>query len=60
MGELSLFHIRWTSPTAVQAQAQGYNLACPIIQSIYDLLEHVKGPDLQTQSCRISHNTGQQ
>lgn len=36
-------YFRWTSPAATQAQTQGYDTAGPIIHSIYDLLEHVKG-----------------
>lgn len=42
------------NPTMAQAWFQGYDLACPNIHSIYDLLEHVKGPDLQAQNCKIS------
>ncbi|XP_041487687.1 ribonucleoside-diphosphate reductase subunit M2-like [Microtus oregoni] len=37
-----------------QAQTQGYDLTCANIHPIFDLLEHVKGPNPQTQCCRIS------
>lgn len=39
-------------------QTQGYDWAHPIIHHICDLLEHVKEPDLQTQSCRIATTQG--
>ncbi|KAL6089422.1 hypothetical protein STEG23_038294, partial [Scotinomys teguina] len=58
MGELSPSHIWQINPTAAQAQTQGYDLDGPVIHLIYDLLEHVKGPDLQTQSCRIATTQG--
>lgn len=32
----------------------GSLLGLLLIQPIYDLRWHVKGPDLQTQSCRVS------
>ena len=37
-----------------QAQIQGFELAHPNIYSIYELLECVKRPAPQIQSCRIS------
>ena len=58
MQELSPFPIWQTTRTAVQAQTQRYELACPNIHPIYDLLEYVKGPDPQIQSCRISTTQG--
>ncbi|KAL6053895.1 hypothetical protein STEG23_003722 [Scotinomys teguina] len=36
------------------AQNQGHELAHPNIHPMYQLLEHVKGPDLQIESFRIS------
>ena len=47
------------SPTTTQAQNQGYELAQPSIHPICVLLVHMKGPVLQSQSCRISTTTGQ-
>ena len=44
--------------TTIQAQNQGYELAYSGIHSVYDLLENVKGPVLQIQSCRISMTQG--
>lgn len=41
-----------------QDQTQDYDLACPNIHSICDLLEHVKVPDLRAQSCTISTTLG--
>lgn len=35
-------------PYSYPGQNQGYDLAYLIIQPIYDLMEHMKGPDLQT------------
>lgn len=40
-------------PSYHQGQIQGFELAHPIIDLIYDLLELVKGPVLQIRSCRI-------
>jgi hypothetical protein len=40
------------------ATTQGFDLVHPNIYPIYELLEHVKGPVLQTQSCRISMTQG--
>ena len=37
---------------------QGFELAHPNIYPTYELLELVKGPVLQTQSCRISMTQG--
>ncbi|MEJ1279312.1 ST8 alpha-N-acetyl-neuraminide alpha-28-sialyltransferase 3 [Cricetulus griseus] len=45
---------RLTNPATTQAQNQHNELAHPNIHLIYELLEHVKGPDLQIQSCRMS------
>jgi hypothetical protein len=42
-----------TNSATPWAQIQGFELAYPKINSIYELLKHVKGPDLQSQSCRI-------
>ena len=47
-----------TSSAPTQAQTQGFELAQPSIYLIYDLLEHVKGPVLHSQSCRISTTQG--
>ena len=41
------------SPTT-QAQIRGFELTHTNIYPIYELLEHVKEPALQIQSCRIS------
>lgn len=46
----------WQANT--QSQNQGYDLAHPNICLIYEPLEHVKGPDLQIRSCRISMTQG--
>ena len=43
-----------SSSALSQAQIQGFELAHPNIYPIYDLLEHVKGPVLKIQSCKIS------
>ena len=43
-----------TNPATTQAQNQGYELAHPNIHFIYELLEPVKGMNLQMQSSRIS------
>ena len=47
---------RWrlTSSATTQAQTQGSELAYHYLDPIYELLELVKGPVLQIQSCRIS------
>jgi hypothetical protein len=47
-----------TNSTTTQTQIQHFELFHPNIYSIYELLEHVKGPVLQTQSCRISKTQG--
>ena len=47
-----------TSLASTQAQIQVSELACSNIYSIYDLLEHMKGPVLQLQSYRISITQG--
>ena len=43
-----------TNPATTQAQNQGYVL----VHRIYDLLDHVKGCILQTQSCRTAMTQG--
>lgn len=51
MGELALVALVQESGWAYQlTTSQGFEMAYPI----YELLEHVKGPVLQNQSCRIS------
>ena len=47
-----------TNSTTTQTQIQHFELFHPNIYSIYELLEHVKGPVLQIQSCRISMTQG--
>ena len=47
-----------TSLANTQVQIQGFELAHPNIYPTYELLELVKGPVLQTQSCRISMTQG--
>lgn len=49
MGQLFVFHIWQTNPTAAQDQTQGYDLVHPIVHPICDLLEQVKGPDPKLQ-----------
>ena len=50
----------WTQDqlTSTQAQIQGFALDHPNIYPIYELLESVKDPVLQSQSCRISMTQG--
>ena len=43
-----------TNSATTQVQIQGFELAHPNIYPTYELLELVKGPVLQIQSCRIS------
>ena len=43
-----------TNSTTSQAQIQGFVLTHPNIYPSYDLLEHMREPVLQIQSCRIS------
>jgi hypothetical protein len=47
-----------TSSTTTQAPIQGFELTHPNIYPIYELLESVKDPVLQSQSCRISRTQG--
>ena len=47
-----------TSSTTTQAPIQGFELTHPNIYPIYELLECVKDPVLQSQSCRISMTQG--
>jgi hypothetical protein len=42
------------SATPTQAQIQGFEYAHPNICPICEMLECVKGPVLQIQSCRVS------
>ena len=42
----------------IQAQIQGFELAHTKIYIICELLEHIKGPVLLIQSCRISMTQG--
>ena len=49
---------RLTNSATTQAQIQGFELAHPNIYPIYELLECMKGPVLQIQSCRISMTQG--
>ena len=44
---------RLTSSATTQAQIQGFELAQPNIHPICELLECVKGPVPEIQSCRI-------
>lgn len=44
---------RLASPATTQAQNRDYKQVHTNIQPIYHLLEHVKGPVLQTQSCSL-------
>lgn len=48
----------WEGSVTTQAQIQGYELAHSNINSIYELLEHIMGPDMQIQSYRISVTQG--
>ena len=63
-GELTLDGVahwragRLTSLATLKAQIQGFELVHPNIYPIYDLLECVKGPVFQIQSCRISTTHG--
>lgn len=43
-----------TNSGTIQAQIEGFELVDPNIYSIQELLEQVKGPGLQKQSCRVS------
>ena len=43
-----------TNSATSQTQIHGFELIHPNIYPIHDLLEHVKEPVLQSQSCRIS------
>jgi hypothetical protein len=47
-----------TDSATPQAQSQGFEVAHPNIYPIYELLEHVKKPVLQIQSCRLSMTQG--
>ena len=49
---------RLTHPAPTQNQNQCYNLAHPNIHLFFELLERVKGLDLQSQSYRISMTQG--
>lgn len=42
-----------TNPAPTQAQKQSYELADPNIHRTYEMLEHVKGMNLQIQNSRI-------
>lgn len=44
----------WANSGTIQAQIEGFELVDPNIYSIQELLEQVKGPGLQKQSCRVS------
>ena len=46
------------NPAATHAQNKGYELVHPNIHPIHNLLEHVKGLDLQVQNCRVSTAQG--
>ena len=46
-----------TNSVTTQTQIQGFELAYPNIYFICELLEYVKGPVLQIQSCRITTTT---
>ena len=43
-----------TNTDTSQSQNHGYELAHPNIHFIYELLEHMKRINLQTENCRIS------
>ena len=45
---------RLTNLATSQAQIQSFELANPKIHPIYEMQEHIKGPVLQIQSCKIS------
>ena len=47
-----------TSSFTFQTQIQGFELAYPNIYPVYELLELLKGLDLQIQRCRISMTQG--
>ena len=47
-----------TKSDTTQVQIQGFEMAHPNIYPIYELIQCLKGPVLQTQSCRISKITG--
>ena len=47
-----------TSSATTQAQIQGFELAHPNIYPICELLEHMKGLDLQNPSFSISMTQG--
>ena len=41
-------------PATTQVQDQGYEIGHPSLHSTYELLEHVKGANLQIPKCGIS------
>ena len=47
-----------TNSATIHPQMQGFELACPNIYPLYELLEHMKGPVLQNQSCKICMTQG--
>ena len=49
---------RLNNTATTQAQIQGFESIHPTIYPTYELLDHVKGPGLQNQSCRISTTCG--
>jgi len=49
---------RLTNSATIQDQIQDHELAHPNIYPICELLEHMRGPVLQSQSCRVSMTQG--
>ena len=49
---------RLTSSAAIQARSRALSFPNPKIYIICELLEHVKGPVLPIQNCRISMTQG--
>jgi hypothetical protein len=47
-----------TNSANTQPLTQSFEMAHPNIYPIYELLEHMKGPDLQNRSCRIAMTQG--